>query len=140
MASKEDLIVALQDFKKKKEKEELEQKARAEGFKRSIGEKLSEIRNWLPEAAEIQVGMGPMATLDNMFQSSIKVKFLESEFLISPDASNDGYSIKIEGLFDRVEHFKYCNDEWISEDPFTETVTKLTADIFYEQLIRLIPR
>lgn len=140
MSSKEDLIAALERFKKSKEKEELDRKARADEFKRLIGDKMSEIRNWIPETPGIQVEMGPMVTLGNMFQSSLKVKILESEILISPDRRDDKYSIKIEGLFNGVEHFIYDENEWISEDLFTETITKLTPELFYERLIKLIPR
>lgn len=140
MSSKEDLIEALRKFEQKIEKETLDKKARADEFKVLISEKMDEIRSLLPEVNGVMKAMGPSVGLGGMSITSLKIKFLEKEVLISPHVVDDEYSIKIEGLFDGVQYFQYSDQEWIAKDDFLNDKIKLTPEVFYQQLIKLIPR
>jgi len=140
MSSKEDLIEALRRFEEKTEKEALDKKAKADEFKKLIGDKMKEISSWVPEGNGVQTLMGPSVNLGGLILTSLQINVLEREVLISPNVLDDQYSIKIEGLFDGVQYFQYSDQEWTAQDDFLNESTKLTPEFLYQQLIQLVPK
>lgn len=140
MSSKEDLIQALQRFEEKTRSEEIDKEAKAVEFKSLIGNKMLEIRNWVPKVSGIQALMGPSVSLGGLSLTSLNVTVLGKKVSISPNVLDEQYSIKIDGLFDGVQYFHYINNEWVAKDDFLDVTIKLTPETFYDQLIALIPK
>lgn len=140
MSSKEDLIQALQRFEEKTRSAEIDKEAKAVEFKSLIGNKMLEIRNWVPKVSGIQALMGPSVSLGGLSLTSLDVTVLGKKVSISPNVLDEQYSIKIDGLFDGVQYFHYINNEWVAQDDFLDVTIKLTPETFYDQLITLIPK
>ena len=140
MSSKEDLAQAMQRFEEKTKKAALDQKAKADEFKSLISDKMKEISGWVPEVNGIQKMMGPSVNLGGMTITSLQVKVLENEVLISPHFVDGQYSIKVEGLYDGVQYFQYSDQDWTANDHFLDESTKLTPEFFYQHMIKLVPK